>query len=384
MRIAFYAPMKPPTSPRPSGDRRMARLLMQALASRGHAVELAAVFRSWQSEADAARQARLADTGVRLAARLVRRYRARPSEARPELWFTYHLYYKAPDWIGPHVADALGIPYVVAEASHAPKRTNGPWAVGHAATEAAIRRADALIGLNAHDSACLRPLLADADRLVPLRPFLDAAPYAAAAAAGDNHRRAAVAAFGLAADVPLLLVVAMMRSGDKVASYRVLADALARLQDAPWQLLVVGDGPARDDVASALAPFGARVHYAGERAPEQMPALYAAADMLVWPAVREAFGMAMLEAQAAGLPVVAGRAGGVADTVRDGETGRLAPEGDPAAFADAMRELLADPAQRRAMGQAALAVVARDHAMNAAGRAIDAALARACAGRRAA
>ena len=53
MRIAFYAPMKPPTSPRPSGDRRMARLLMQALASRGHAVELAAVFRSWQGEADA-------------------------------------------------------------------------------------------------------------------------------------------------------------------------------------------------------------------------------------------------------------------------------------------------------------------------------------------
>ena len=383
MRIAFYAPMKPPTSPRPSGDRRMARLLMQALAERGHAVSLASLFRSWQDRPDVMRQARLADTAQRLAARLVRRYRARP-QARPELWFTYHVYYRAPDWIGPHVADALGIPYVVAEASHAPKRANGPWAVGHKAAEAAIRRADAVIGLNAHDSACLRPLLAEPDRLAPLRPFLDAAPYAEAAATRATHRRAVFAEFTLAPDTPLLLVVAMMRDGDKLASYRVLADALARLGDAPWQMLVVGDGPARDAVTAALAPFATRVRYAGERAADLMPALYAAADLLVWPAIREAYGMAILEAQATGAPVIAGRTGGVPDIVRDGETGLLPPEGDAAAFAESLRALLVDPARRRAMGTRALQVVAADHTLAAAGCVLDAALARAATARQAA
>lgn len=384
MRIAFYAPMKSPASPRPSGDRRMARLLMQALTERGHGVELASVFRSWQSAPDTVRQARLADSGMRLAARLLRRYRARPPSARPELWFTYHLYYRAPDWIGPSVADALGIPYVVAEASHAPKRAAGPWAVGHAAAEAAIRRADAVIGLNAHDSACLRPLLRDANRLVPLRPFLDTAPYAQAAANRAAHRRDAIAAFALDAEAPLLLAAAMMRDGDKLASYRVLGEALARLRDRPWQLLVVGDGPARDAVAASLAPVAARVRYAGERAADEMPARYAAADLLVWPAIREAYGMAILEAQAAGVPVVAGRTGGVPDIVRDGETGLLPPVGDAAAFADALRALLDDPARRRAMAARALQVVAADHTLDAAGRALDAALARAMTARRAA
>jgi glycosyltransferase involved in cell wall biosynthesis len=383
MRIAFYAPMKPPTAPRPSGDRRMARLLIQALAGRGHAVALASRFRSWQSEPDAMRQARLADTGQRLAARLVRRYRAHPA-SRPELWFTYHVYYRAPDWIGPFVADALGIPYVVAEASHAPKRTYGAWSVGHAAAEAAIRRADAVIGLNARDSACLRPLLAEPERLVPLRPFLDAAPYGAAAAMRAAHRPAVLAEFALSADMPLLLAVAMMRAGDKLASYRVLAKALARLRDAPWQLLVVGDGSAHDAVAASRAPFGARIRYAGERAAEALPALYAAADLLVWPAMREAYGMALLEAQATGLPVIAGRSGGVPEIVRDGETGLLAPEGDDGVFAACLRVLLADPARRRAMGARALEVVAQDHTLVAAGRALDEALARAGRARRAA
>ena len=62
--------------------------------------------------------------------------------SRPRLWFTYHVYYKAPDWIGPRVARGLGIPYVVAEGSRAAKRAQGPWALGHAGAEAALDRAD--------------------------------------------------------------------------------------------------------------------------------------------------------------------------------------------------------------------------------------------------
>ena len=64
MRIAFHAPLKPPDHPVPSGDRRMAQLLMAALAARGHEVALATRLRSFDRDGDARRQARIvADAG---------------------------------------------------------------------------------------------------------------------------------------------------------------------------------------------------------------------------------------------------------------------------------------------------------------------------------
>ena len=127
MRIAFYAPMKAPQHPVPSGDRRIARLFQAALAAAGHQVQLASSFRSRDGRGDAHRQTRIRDVGRRLAERLLRRYRRASAEHRPQLWFTYHLYHKAPDWLGPAVARGLGIPYVVAEASFAPKQATGRW-----------------------------------------------------------------------------------------------------------------------------------------------------------------------------------------------------------------------------------------------------------------
>ena len=69
MRVAFYAPMKPPSHPVPSGDRRMARAFMALLRDIGHEVELASTFRSFDRDGDAARQARLERLGAKLAAR---------------------------------------------------------------------------------------------------------------------------------------------------------------------------------------------------------------------------------------------------------------------------------------------------------------------------
>src|SRR5579863_5395260 len=135
MRIAFYAPLKPPDHPTPSGDRRIAQLFLAALRAAGHEPFLASRLRSYDGAGDGPRQARLADIGERQAARLLARWRFSPGAA-PDLWFTYHLYYKAPDWLGPRVSAALGIPYVIAEASSAPKRAAGAWAIGHRAVEA--------------------------------------------------------------------------------------------------------------------------------------------------------------------------------------------------------------------------------------------------------
>ena len=136
----------------------------------------------------------------------------------------------------------------------------------------------------------------------------------------------------------------------------------------------VCDGPARGEVEALLArrlPPG-RVTFAGRVEGGDLAALYAGSDLFVWPAVGEAMGMAMLEAQGRGLPVVAGRTRAAPELVRDGETGRLVPEGDAEAFADAVRTLLRAPERRRRMGDAARVRVAREHSFAAASERIGA------------
>jgi glycosyltransferase involved in cell wall biosynthesis len=99
---------------------------------------------------------------------------------------------------------------------------------------------------------------------------------------------------------------------------------------------------------------------------------------MVWPAINEAYGMALLEAQSAGMPVVAGRTGGVPDIVRDGVTGLLTPIGDEAAFAEAvaslLTDLLTDKARCAAMGREAARITAAEHSFEGASRALDALL----------
>ena len=345
MRIAFYAPLKPLDHEVPSGDRRIARLLFAALRLAGHDPFIASRLRSFDPVGRAFRQKKLAAHGRQAAARLIARWRARPDTA-PELWFTYHLYYKAPDWLGPAVAQALGIPYVVAEASVAMKRADGPWAAGHRAVVETLRQASLVVGLNPTDREGVVPFVAPG-AWAELPPFLDASLYRAATHASGAASR--------------LVTVAMMRPGDKLASYRLLGSALTRLLDLDWTLEVIGDGPARAEVEAALAPLGSRVRFVGEADETAVAARLAAADLFVWPAINEAFGMALLEAQASGLAVVAGKSGGVGMIVADGETGLLVPPGDAAAFAAAVRRLLDDPADRAALGAAARDKVGREH-----------------------
>jgi glycosyltransferase involved in cell wall biosynthesis len=84
--------------------------------------------------------------------------------------------------------------------------------------------------------------------------------------------------------------------------------------------------------------------------------------------------MSLLEAQAAALPVVAGKAGGVAAVVADGETGLLVTPGDVSAFAGAVRALLDDPHRRGLMSKAASRHITGRHDLPAAARSLSAAL----------
>jgi glycosyltransferase involved in cell wall biosynthesis len=131
-----------------------------------------------------------------------------------------------------------------------------------------------------------------------------------------------------------------------------LVAALARLPPGGFRAVLVGSGPKHAEVAAAIRDAGldGAVELAGDRG--DIPALLAAADLFVLASRSEGFPMSVLEAMAAGLPVVASAVGGVAEAVADGETGLLVAPGDVDALAAAIGRLLADGQLRRAMGSA--------------------------------
>ena len=115
---------------------------------------------------------------------------------------------------------------------------------------------------------------------------------------------------------------------------------------------LVGDGPQRAALERQAGHLGAdRVRFQGFVPHAEVPAWLAAADVLVLPSVYEELGSVLLEAMAAGLPVVASAVGGIPDAL--GAAGRLVPPSDPAALAAAVDEVLDDPALAAGMGDAA-------------------------------
>lgn len=353
MRIAFYAPLKPPDHPVPSGDRTMARLLMRAITLAGHDLVLVSRFRSFIPDPSPEAWSRLAAAAAADRERIQADWQ---QKGKPDLWLTYHPYYKSPDMIGPELTRDCGIPYATAEASLSARRNAGAWQACQALVRAAVAQAAANFTFTARDAAGLRDAVAAAI-LDPLPPFIDAAPFLAAPVCDRPDR---------------LVAVAMMRRGDKLDSYAMLASALGLIQDLPWTLTVVGDGDARDAVMayfSVLPPQ--RVDWRGLLTPDRIAEVLAEGGIYVWPGCGEAYGLSYLEAQAAGLPVIAQSTAGVPEVVAAGRSGLLTPAADIPAYAAAMRRAIADAALRRAMAAAARDLVAARHTLEAAAASLD-------------
>lgn len=131
---------------------------------------------------------------------------------------------------------------------------------------------------------------------------------------------------------------------------RALANLAGRDGLPSWQWLLVGDGPARDRLRSLASELGlsGQVMFAGMR--DDVASVLPMMDIFVCPSLYEGFGIAIVEAMAAGRPVVASAVGGIPEIVVHEGTGLLVPPGDAAALAGALATLLTHPGQARAMG----------------------------------
>lgn len=148
-----------------------------------------------------------------------------------------------------------------------------------------------------------------------------------------------------------------------------LLEAMRRVAERSPQarLLVLGDGPLRASLEAQAAALGLgrRVWFPGHQA--DISRWLRAMDVFVLPSLAEGLPMSLLEAMAAGRPVVASRVGGIPEVVRDGVEGRLVPPGDVTALADACLAYLRDPSAREAVGACARARVAEAYTIEATG-----------------
>jgi glycosyltransferase involved in cell wall biosynthesis len=164
---------------------------------------------------------------------------------------------------------------------------------------------------------------------------------------------------GIAEDALVVLYVARLVPSKNVALFIDVAEEVVRTLPAA-RFVLVGDGPEREQAERAVHTrrLDDAIHVLGFR--EDLVDGYQAADVFLSTSDYEGFGIATLEAMAAGLPVVATVAGGTAELVEDSRTGRLANPGDGPALVAALLDLLGDEERRRRYG-AAGARRAREH-----------------------
>lgn len=157
---------------------------------------------------------------------------------------------------------------------------------------------------------------------------------------------------GLPEEVPLLGLVARLDHWGK--GHKELFTAMTLLSEQhPCHALIVGDGRRRGEMQQMAQDLGLspRIHFLGNR--QDVPDLLAAMDIFVLPSHSEGVSLALLEAMAAGLPVIVSEVGGLPEVVQHEENGLLIPVGDAEALAHSLSRVLRDPLWAQTLGEKA-------------------------------
>lgn len=213
----------------------------------------------------------------------------------------------------------------------------------------------AVVAVSEEVASSVRQAMGEA---VPLRVVRNGIEVERMVASGEEIA-AVRAELGAPEGAPLVGTVAVLREQKRLdlwlAAARIIGEELPAARFA-----IVGDGPLRGELETEAARLGLadRVAFTGLR--PDVRAYHHAFDLFLASSQFEGLPLALLEAMAAGRPVVATRVGGVPEAVEDGVEGLLVPPGEPAALAAAALSLLADPARARALAAAARRRVAAD------------------------
>lgn len=351
MKICFYAPFKPLTHPNPSGDLIIAKGLYGFLAKLGYEVKTVSPLRTrwiywkpWKWFSILVEQQR--------AEKLV-------NDFLPDIWLTYHTYYKAPDMLGPYVAHRQKIPYVIFQGIYSTKRRRdlrtGP---GFLFNRKALRMASHVFSNRREDETNLRRLIPE-DRFSYIPPGIFPKDFQFDPIARTELRRV----WGVG-NTPVVLSAAMFREDVKTEGLSWVIRACGKLfkEGINLFLVIAGDGKKKHFLKSLAEQYlPGKVIFAGKIKRNQMYRFYSAGNLFVFPGIRESLGMVFLEAQSCGLPVVAFNNGGIPEVVRQGETGFLTPLFSESSFLSAIKNLLDNQHLAKSMGKAASEYVREKH-----------------------
>jgi glycosyltransferase involved in cell wall biosynthesis len=234
-----------------------------------------------------------------------------------------------------------------------------------------LRRMDGVVCVSEGQAIKVRRAGVPAERVHVIHNAIDPSRFAAGGGAARASGRAALQA--LFASPRDHVVVGVGRLSPEKGFADLVEAARLVVQELPDAgFVIVGDGPSRQGLEAQLRDAGLAGHVvlAGFRA--DVDALLPGADVLAQSSHTEGLPNVVLEACAAGVPVVATDVGGTGEVVADGVNGRLVPAGAPRTLASRLLELLRDPVRRQAMGEEGCRIVRRDFAFATQGAAYEA------------
>jgi len=354
MNIIFYTPFKPLGDPHPSGDLVTATGIYDFLVKQGHQVISASslgcrwiYWKPWM-------WLKL----IREKRQVVQKF----DNHSADLWFTYHSYYKAPDLLGPAVSQTLNIPYVIFQGIYSTKRRRR-WITrpGFYLNKNTLCRADHVFANKSVDLHNLKRLLPE-NRLTYVAPGIIPSDFSFDAEARRQLRKQ-----WNVIDEPVIFSAAMFRPDVKTEGLSWVIRACGELhrQGLTFRLVIAGDGREKEKLRRlADEHVPGRVIFLGKTPRQDMFRYYSAADLFVFPGIRESLGMVFLEAQSCGLPVIAFNNAGVPEAVQDGKTGLLVTMKEMDSFVGAIKRLVTDKNKRQQMGRAAISYVRQFHDLN--------------------
>jgi phosphatidyl-myo-inositol dimannoside synthase len=351
MRICFYAPFKPLGHPNPSGDLIIATGLHDFLVSQGHTILIASELRSRWIYLKPWRFPTIITERIR-SARRIRKF-------SPDLWLTYHCYYKAPDLLGPVLSRKLGIPYCIFQGIYSTKQRRSPKGkIGFYLNRHGLLQADKIFSNRKVDHKNLKRII-PSKRLSYIQPGIFPEQFCFNQNARNEMRKR-----WRVDKEPVILSAAMFRPDVKTQGIKWMLKALAKLatDNIPFKLVIAGDGSERETLvklAQELLP--GRVIFSGRIERDKMHRFYSGGDLFVFPGIRESLGMVFLEAQSCGLPIIAFDNGGIPEIVQKDTTAYLTPPFDVDAFCRAVKQVLLDTEKRNTMGRAAAEHVRTNH-----------------------
>ena len=351
MKIAYYMPFKPMDHSNPSGDLITGTELHNHLAGRGHAISLASrlrcrwiYYRPW--------------TMLRLLSeknRILREYHF----SKPDLWLSYHSYYKAPDLLGSVCSRKLGIPYVIFQGIYSTKRRKQLKTLpGFLLNRNVLQSANHVFTNKKRDLANLKRLLPE-NRLSYIAPGIHPRMFEFS----DNWRKKLRQTWAISNET-IIMTAAMMRPGVKTEGIKTVIKSCGELaqEGLPIRLIIAGDGSCRQELESTAAQLHPRhVLFLGQIPRSELYQYYSAADIFAFPGIEESLGMVYLEAQSCNLPIVAYQDWGGGEAVIHEKTGLLSPAAKPSLFTAHIRSLTEETTRRRILGISAGEHIRHNH-----------------------